>query len=81
MYRNLEAEMARNKVTRRNLADTLGVRYATVIEKLNGKYPFKLDEAFAIKQNFFPNLSMEYLFESDEVNSNKRQKSTEREVS
>lgn len=66
MYRNLEAEMVRMGVYRKDVAKSLGVRYATVVQKLNGKYRFSLDEAFAIKEKFFPNLSLEYLFEADE---------------
>lgn len=62
MYRNLEAEMVRNGVTRKDIAEFLNIRYATIIDKMNGKYQFKLDEALAIKSRFFPNLSIEYLF-------------------
>lgn len=66
MYRNLEAEMARNKVTKKDIAKLLGVRYATVLDKMNGKYRFYYDEALAIKKAFFPNLNIEYLFDSEE---------------
>jgi hypothetical protein len=65
MYRNLEAEMVRRGIDRQEIAEFLKVRYATVVDKLSGKYPFKLDEALAIKKRFFPNLSIEYLFEKD----------------
>lgn len=66
MYRNLEAEMAREGITRKDLAETLGVRYATIIDKMKGRYSFTLDEAFIIRNKFFPHLSFEYLFERDE---------------
>jgi DNA-binding XRE family transcriptional regulator len=66
MYRNLEAEMIREGVTRKDLAEALGVRYATVIDKLKGRYSFTLDEAFIIRNKFFPHLSFEYLFERNE---------------
>lgn len=66
MYRNLEAEMVREGVTRKNLAEALNVRYATIIDKLKGRYSFTLDEAFVIRNKFFPHLSFEYLFETDE---------------
>lgn len=61
-YPNLEAEMARLGIKRKNFADLLNVRAATVYDKLNGKYPFTLDEVVAIKQKFFPDLSIDYLF-------------------
>lgn len=70
MYRNLEAEMARNGITRKDISSFLNVRYATVVQKLSGKYRFKLDEAFTIKKKFFPELSLEYLFQTDDEKLN-----------
>jgi DNA-binding XRE family transcriptional regulator len=70
VYRNLEAEMARKGITRKDISSFLNVRYATVVQKLNGKYGFKLDEAFTIKKKFFPDLSLEYLFQTDEEKLN-----------
>ena len=67
MYRNLEAEMARTGVTRGDIAKFLGVRYATVIDKIKGKSRFYLDEAIKIQKRFFPKCSVEYLFEQDEL--------------
>ncbi|MFB6364512.1 XRE family transcriptional regulator [Paenibacillus elgii] len=65
-YRNLRAEMARNGVTIQQLANSLGVRFATVSDKINGKSRFFCDEAFYIRRNFFPNCSFEYLFDPDD---------------
>lgn len=66
MYPNLEAEMARKEVKKRDLAKCLGVRYATIIEKTKGKRPFLLDEALKIKRTFFPQCDLEYLFEKSQ---------------
>lgn len=66
MYNNLEAEMVRFGVTRKDIAKLLQVRYATVIDKLKGRYSFTLDEAFAIRDKFFPHLQIEYLFKKEE---------------
>ena len=66
MYRNLEAEMAREGIDRKDLANLLNVRYATIIDKLKGRFSFTLDEAFIIKNNYFSELSFEYLFETGE---------------
>ncbi|MDT8715470.1 XRE family transcriptional regulator [Clostridium sp. 19966] len=65
MYRNLEAEMVRTGIQRKDISNLLSVRYATVVQKLNGKYKFSLDEAKAIKKRYFPDLSLEYLFEAE----------------
>lgn len=70
MYRNLEAEMVRKGIKRRDISNALGVRYATIIQKLSGKYQFHLDEAFKIKEEFFPELSFEYLFQTDKKKLN-----------
>lgn len=65
MYRNLLAEMARADITKKQIANFLNLRVATICDKMNGKYGFKLDEAFRIKKEFFPQLSIEYLFATD----------------
>lgn len=65
MFRNLKAEMVRTGITKKDIAKLLGLRYGTVIDKLNGKYPFKLDEAIKIRQVFFQSLTFEYLFMPD----------------
>lgn len=64
-FPNLEAEMARMGIQRKDLAEKLGVRPATISDKINGKFPFTLDEVVAIKKSFFPNLSLEYLFSNE----------------
>lgn len=73
MYRNLEAELARHRITRKKIAEIWGVRQATVSDKLNGKYKISLEEALKLKIKLFPELSIEYLFEKaieDEPHNN-----------
>ncbi|MEI7027576.1 hypothetical protein [Paenibacillus sp. y28] len=62
MFPNLEAEMARSRLKKCELSKFLGVRYATVHDKMNGRSKFTLDEAVKIQKKFFPALSLEYLF-------------------
>ncbi|WP_339161718.1 hypothetical protein [Siminovitchia sp. FSL W7-1587] len=64
MYPNLDAEMARKGIKRKDLAQLFKGRVPTVSEKLNGKYPLLLDEAVRIRETFFPEYSLEYLFET-----------------
>lgn len=66
MLRNLRAEMIRNDIKPKDIAEFLGVRYATVIDKLNGRYDFSFNDALKIKRQFFPHHNLEYLFESKE---------------
>lgn len=65
MLSNLKAEMARNGIKPRQIADLLGVRLATVYDKLNGKYSFTFSEALAIKETYFPEENLEFLFKHD----------------
>lgn len=65
-YRNLRAEMARNGVTIGEVAQMLNVRFATVSDKMHGRSRFYFDEASKIKTEFFPECSLEYLFEQKE---------------
>lgn len=62
-YPNLDAEMARRGLKRKDLAWIFNNRVATVSDKLNGKSPLLLDEAVKIKKTYFPELSLDYLFE------------------
>ncbi len=65
MYRNLEAELKRNNVSRAQIADVLGVTISTVSEKLHTAGRLKLAEAMVIKETFFPSETIEYLFASE----------------
>jgi len=58
--------MAREGIVIRQIAELLNVRFATVSDKLNGRSRFFCDEAIKIKRAFFPNQSVEYLFDQDE---------------
>ncbi len=62
MYKNLEAELRRKSITRADVAEAMGINIATASEKLTKPNRLKLGEAFKIKQHFFPDLSIEYLF-------------------
>lgn len=63
MYRNLEAELKRNEITREQLAQLLGVTVSTMSEKLTKPNRLKVHEAKKIRKTFFPNLTLDYLFE------------------
>ena len=62
MYLNIKAELARQNLSVVDLSHMTGIRYQTLIEKLNGKYPVTLDEALNIKAALGVDLSMEELF-------------------
>jgi DNA-binding helix-turn-helix protein len=62
MYPNLNAELARQGWTRKDLANKTGIRYQTLNEKLNGKRPFTFPETVKIKKALSTNLSLEQIF-------------------
>jgi DNA-binding XRE family transcriptional regulator len=68
LFRNLEAEMARQRITKGDLAKFLGVRYATVVDKTKGRSRFYYEECLSIKKHFFPDCELEYLFAVDQEN-------------
>lgn len=63
MYANVKAELARKGLTVVDLSNKTGIRYQTLVDKINGKHPLKLDEARAIKTALAVDLSLENLFE------------------
>ena len=66
MFPNLEAEMARSKITHLQMAEMLGVTPTTLSFKLNGKSSLSLKECVLIKQLMFPDKTLDYLFATDE---------------
>lgn len=76
MYRNLEAEFARQGIAKTKVAQELGITLGTLSLKLNGKYKFTLPEAIKIKKILVEamearatkvDLTIEYLFETKEI--------------
>lgn len=65
MFRNLEAEMARNKLNIKSLSKRTGIRYESLKNKMSGTTEFKRNEMILIRTEF-PNCSLEYLFQTDE---------------
>lgn len=64
MYPNLKAEMARKNLTQKDIAKCLKRAEPTVNKKINGAATLTLKEISLIRQTFFPNLSLDYLFET-----------------
>lgn len=68
---NLKAEMTRCEISVADVATLLGCAEKTVRNKLSGQSSFTVPEAFKIKNTLFPNLTVEYLFFSDDCCANK----------
>lgn len=63
MFANLRAEMARNQISIKDIAKNIGVNRDTMGRKLSGKSPIYLNEAFKIREEFFPEKEIPFLFE------------------
>lgn len=65
MYKNLVAEMAKKAITKRAMARQLNLCETTLQNKIKGKSRFDIEESFAIKEQFFPDLELQYLFANE----------------
>ncbi|WP_250277405.1 helix-turn-helix domain-containing protein [[Clostridium] colinum] len=62
-FQNLRAEMARNQVTIKEMSDYLGISRDTLANKLSMRRQINLDEALLLSRKFFPDSTLNYLFE------------------
>lgn len=64
-YTNLRVEMARRNIGIMDIAKACGYNRDTLARKLSQKSHIYLSDAFVIQRKFFPELDIQYLFESD----------------
>ncbi len=64
LFINLNAEMARNKLTIKSLAEKTGINYESLKNKMSGATEFKRSEMISIKKEF-PECSLDYLFQTE----------------
>lgn len=65
MFPNLKAEMKRSDITIKDMAETLGKNKDVIGRKLRCPNLLKYPEAVEIRDTFFPNIDMDYLFAMD----------------
>lgn len=66
MYPNLRAEMARHNVSMSDISRAARKTDRSIRDKISGKGDFTLTEIIAIRDTFFPDRSLDYLFIRDE---------------
>ena len=69
MFPNLDAEMARRKITKTLLAKKIHKTPTTLCLKLNGRAPLTLSECLEIKNALGAELSIDYLFSTEQENA------------
>lgn len=62
MFPNLRAEMARVGIKTKHIMELLEVNRRTAQNRLNGKVPPTLPEMLKIRDAFFPDMTIDYLF-------------------
>lgn len=62
---NLKGEMAKKGVTIEEVSKLLGIHRNSVANKLNGDSSFTIEEAFKVHDVYFPQMSLNYLFETE----------------
>lgn len=62
---NLEAEMKRKGISRSDIARTLNVSYRTIHSKFNGESEWSYADCVKVRNKYFPNMLLEYLFRLD----------------
>lgn len=67
MFPNLEAEMARRHINKNSLSKKINMPPTTLGHKLNGKSKITLLECISIRNAVDAELSIDYLFEIEEV--------------
>lgn len=62
MLHNLQAEIARKRIPQVELANCIDVSDRTIRKKITGESAFTFPEAQMIRDTFFPDLELDYLF-------------------
>ena len=65
MFNNLNAEMARRKMSIKELSEKTGIGYESMKNKMSGATEFKRNEMILVKAEF-PECSLDYLFATEE---------------
>lgn len=64
MYLNVKAELARKNMSMVDLSNMTGIRYQTLVDKVNGKFSINVEEAKKIKAALGVDMPLEDLFET-----------------
>ena len=63
---NLEAEMKRKNISRSDIANLLNLSYRTIHSRFNGESDWGYSECVKVRNTYFPDMTLDYLFHTDE---------------
>ena len=72
MYKNLLKEIKKYDISMSDMSKNLKIPQKILTARFSGKTEWTRKEMLDIKYKFFPNLSLEYLFESSKVGKEDR---------
>lgn len=58
--------MKRHNISRMDIANLLNVSYSTIHSRFNGNSEWIYNECVLIRNSFFPELTLDYLFSTEE---------------
>lgn len=64
---NIKGEMAKRNIKVEDIANVLNIHRNSASNKINGDTSFSIEEAVKVKETYFPDLSLKYLFEKSKV--------------
>ena len=64
--KNLEAEMKRKGISRKDIAELLGLTYRTIHSRFNGETEWTFRECVKVRDTYFPGMKLEELFKADD---------------
>lgn len=67
MYDNLELLIFSKKIPKSEMAEKLNISYNTLLAKLRGQQPLKLDEAYKIRDIYFSDKTVDFLFSKNKI--------------
>ena len=67
MFNKIEMEIFVKHLSKKKIAEALGITYNTLLLKLSGKATFTLDEAMKLKEVLQSDLPIEELFERNDA--------------
>lgn len=65
MFVNLKIEMLKKGVSAKKISEKIGISTKTFFNKMNGSSEFTRKEMYTLRDEFFPDKSIEYLFTID----------------
>lgn len=75
IYSNLCSEMARRGITIDEIASVLCLHRNSAANKINGRTPFSVEEAFLLRDAKFPGMEVGYLFRRFPTEENEEKES------